>query len=914
MFSWIRSIVLLVGFSLVLASTSQAAGTDVDRIGDLEESLDIIWVLAAAAIALMMQAGFMCVESGLVRAKNSINVAVKNVLNFLVAISAFWLAGFGLMFGESSFGIVGGSWFAIVEEPTPWISAVFVFQAVFCGTAATIVSGAVSERMRLSAYLAITVITTTVFYPIFGHWVWGSTLYPGQAGWLESLGFIDFAGSTVVHAVGGWVALAATIVVGPQLGRFDDQGSSLPVQPHSLLLVCLGTVLLLFGWLGFNCGSTLSATPKIAGIAMRTLLAASAGGLVSMTLSMAMSGTLLPKPQSLVNGILAGLVAISAGCASVNVLGAVCIGAVGSIAAASAFEFLARSPLVDDAVGVISVHAVGGAVGTVATALFMTESALAANGLSRWDQLGTQCLGTVIAFLWTFPLAYILIRILNRFHPLRVSVENEILGLNVAEHGAISTHLDLAGSMRDMAEAGDYHLASKVEVETGTELGDLATSFNRMIEEVIYKQARMIAGFEYADEGILTITNTGLIETVNPAIKMMFQCERHELIGQPLSGFVSNTDVDSDNWDRIDQWTSGNHDYLGHRKDGSTFPVEVSANETQLNAQTLFTVIIRNMSERVPLEIPLAQARKMEAVGQLAAGIAHEINTPIQYIGENVKFLQESFTSLDEFFEATLALLDVGDEDAIDTVLIERIRQAVDHAEISYLRDEMPVAITQSIEGITRVATIVQSMKDYSHPGSPTMMAVDLNRSIQSTLTVAEGEWKNVAKLETDFDEDLPPIMCLSGELNQAILNLVVNAAHAIGDQADGVPTKLGTISVGTRQVDNSVEIRVADSGHGISEKNLKKIFDPFFTTKAVGKGTGQGLALTYRIIVENHGGTIQCDSQVGVGTTFTICISIHGRVNESSVSLDVADESNLAKKTTQTISGQTTFQKAECI
>lgn len=877
----------LTAFAGFISSTfmlSPAAAGDAGRERNLAETVDIVWILIAAILAFGMQGGFMCLESGMARAKNTINVAIKNLMDVIIAVGVFWLFGFGLMFGDSYLGVIGSSQFFPQFEATPWLAAFFVFQAVFCGTAATIDSGAIAERTKFSAYLLISTMTSAMIYPVFGHWAWGGLLHEGQAGWLEALGFVDFAGSTVVHSVGGWVALAAVIVIGPRIGRFDENGNPQTILPHSLTLTCLGTFLLFLGWFGFNCGSTLKATPQIAEIAMHTLISASAGGWVGAGLSAMFHPDRLPKIEDITNGTLGGLVAITAGCASVPAYGAVCIGLLGGTAVY--FSRLAMEHVfqLDDVVGSVPVHGVAGAVGTIFTAVFMSHEALLANGLTRWQQLGVQCLGAGTAFVWAFGIAFIALKLMNRWISLRVCKEHERMGLNVSEHGAPSTLLELANSMHQVAEDGCYEAATRVPVERGTEVGDLAKSFNRMIDAVAEHQSRMTAIVENAGEGILALNEIGEIESVNAAAEGMFQYVESELRGVPFPRIVkdaADTEAASQEPDPaafVEQFLGKGHEVTGIRKDETSFPLELAVSRIENNPTTLYTVVAHDLSNRKRLETQLAHARKMEAVGQLAAGIAHEINTPIQYVSENAKFLRDSFSSLEEFFEATLTLVDAFGDEPLEPALVDRIKKAVHEADLDYLRDEMPTAIEQSLEGTQRVATIVQSMKEFSHPGTKQKSVVDLNHAIQSTITVARGEWKRVADLETDFDNELPPVPCLPGELNQSILNLIVNAAHAIESARQQDETSPGRITVRTRQVDPWAEIRISDTGTGISKKEQGKIFDPFYTTKPIGKGTGQGLAITHAVVVEKHGGTISVESEVGRGTTFTIRIPLEDK------------------------------------
>ncbi|HLO67854.1 MAG TPA: ATP-binding protein [Holophaga sp.] len=276
--------------------------------------------------------------------------------------------------------------------------------------------------------------------------------------------------------------------------------------------------------------------------------------------------------------------------------------------------------------------------------------------------------------------------------------------------------------------------------------------------------------------------------------------------------------------------------------------------------------------ERLSLEVQLRQAQKLEAIGQLAAGIAHEINTPTQYVGDNLKFLLDAFRDLQ-------GALDAWEAQASGALGGAEARLAREEADLPYLRDEIPRALEQSLEGIARVTRIVKAMKDFSHPGGETMVEVDLNRSIESTVTVCRHEWKYVADIVLDLDPALPRVLCHPGEINQAVLNLVVNAAHAIADGSPGGAK--GTITVTTAHRDGWAEIRVRDTGTGIPESVRARIFDPFFTTKEVGRGTGQGLAIVHNVAVERHGGTVAFETEMGRGSEFILRIPATGRDQE---------------------------------
>jgi signal transduction histidine kinase len=271
------------------------------------------------------------------------------------------------------------------------------------------------------------------------------------------------------------------------------------------------------------------------------------------------------------------------------------------------------------------------------------------------------------------------------------------------------------------------------------------------------------------------------------------------------------------------------------------------------------------------LKEQLLQAQKLESVGHLAAGIAHEINTPTQYIGDNVRFMKDAFEDMKELLAHYERLLLLAKSGTLTHEAVQEIEEAVKRVDACYLLDEIPKAVDQTLDGIARVSTIVSAMKEFSHPGTKEKIPVDLNHAIASTITVARNEWKYVADLETVFDPALPPILCLPGELNQVILNLIVNAAHAIANVIPDGGSGKGKIMVQTVSLPEWAEIRIQDTGSGIPEGIRTRIFDPFFTTKEIGKGTGQGLAIARSVIVDKHAGTIHFETETGKGTTFII-------------------------------------------
>jgi len=400
----------------------------------LSNNIDLLWLYVCSVLVFIMQAGFLCLESGLTRRKNSINVAIKNLADFCLTTVVFWVIGFSLMFGVSNAGWFGSSklFLDFSLEPT-FLSAFFIFQVMFCGAAVTIMSGAIAERMRFSSYLIVTVLVSALIYPLFGHWAWAG-LDTGEAnGWLNGMGFVDFAGSSVVHSVGGWVSLAVLLIIGPRIGRFPSEGKSQNIYPSNLPLATLGVVLLFIGWIGFNGGSTLTLNDQVSLIIVNTIIAGSIGAVSAGLLGYVVQNRL--NVTQFMNGCLGGLVAITANCFAVTTPVAALIGLVGGMITIGVEELL-ENRKIDDAVGAIPVHLGAGIWGTLAVGLY-GDPAILGTGLTRMEQIGVQLLGVIVCGVWTFCIAYSVLKVVNYFYPLRVTRDHELLGLNISEHGVL---------------------------------------------------------------------------------------------------------------------------------------------------------------------------------------------------------------------------------------------------------------------------------------------------------------------------------------------------------------------------------------------------------------------------------------------------------------------------------------------
>jgi len=450
----------------------------------LSQNIDTLWVINCAILVFIMQAGFMCMESGLSRHKNSINVALKNAADFGVSVVMFWIFGFGLMFGTSYKGIIGTDLFFFKTDISMY-QTYFVFQAMFVATAATIISGAVAERMKFAGYLIVTIIATSIIYPTIGHWAWSSSylskLYETdkmlKVGWLTEMGFVDFAGSTIVHSVGGWIALAGVIILGPRIGKYSEAnkgkftGSSFPIA-------ILGTLILWFGWFGFNGGSNGAMDETVPLILINTFLAAAFGLLTGLFISYATKKK--PDPMYIVLGPLAGLVAITASCNSVDSVSAIIIGIIGCLLAIITSELLEKLEI-DDVVGAIPVHLAAGIWGTLAVAIF-SDLEILGTDLSRIEQFKIQAIGIFAVGIFSFIISYFFLKIINNFYPLRVDPIHEELGLNIAEHGAVSVEHDLISVLDKQSSSGDLKIRGPQDPFTAG--GVIGLYYNKMMNKL----------------------------------------------------------------------------------------------------------------------------------------------------------------------------------------------------------------------------------------------------------------------------------------------------------------------------------------------------------------------------------------------------------------------------------------------
>ena len=865
--------------------------------------IDTLWVLVCAFLVFVMQGGFLCLEAGLTRRKNNINVAIKNISDLGLSVVLFWGLGYGLMFGPLSDGKIDSwSFFLNFSHMTPEAIVFFIFQAMFCSTAVTIVSGAVAERMTLRGYLVAAGLVSGILYPIFGRWVWNGANYSETAGWLGQKGFIDFAGSTVVHSVGGWAALATVLLIGPRLGRFSKKRDQQNMTSSDPVLALLGAILLWFGWFGFNGGSLFEWNEQIPQIIANTLLSGASGLTTVLLWKLIRRQTV--EVTAPINGAIAGLVAITANCHAVSSLSALVIGVIGTIIMMSVTHLLEKWRI-DDAVGVIPVHLGAGLWGTLAVALFGDLTVLG-TGLGRWPQFQAQVSGVLACGLWSFSITLVVLVVVQKFVRLRVTRKQEYLGLNISEHGARSDFYDLYSTMKTHIKTGD--LRPRVEANTFTEVGQISNWYNQVVMSLEQVIARLDAIVTTAVESIITVDpETLVLKSTNPATQVIFGYPWLQLIGKPLTMLIDVNDgiaFGIQNKSSLQTLlsagcqTGDSLEGIGIGPMGRRFPIEMTVTLSRVGAEKFWTIMARDVSDRKKTEAALQKSElearknaqqlkaaldklqqaqssllqnaKMSSLGQVVAGVAHEINNPVSFIHGNL-------THSREYIQDLLQALDAYQKHAIH--LPPEVQSEIDQLDLDFLKRDFPEILNSMQNGTNRIQAIVQSLRNFSRVDEAGCKVVDIHSGLDSTLMILGPQLESAETLtKIDVQKEygvLPKLECYPGALNQVFFNIISNAIEALRiRQHDAEPCRLLIrTTVMQAEMEGNIAIAISDNGDGIPEHVQQKIFDPFFTTKQVGDGTGMGLAISYQIVVDQHGGHLQCHSQEGQGTTFTIML-----------------------------------------
>lgn len=815
------------------------------------------WILLSAFLVMTMQVGFCMLEAGLVRQKNSINVAYKNLMDFIVAGLVFWAVGFGVMYGTGhASGLFGTDMF--LKSHADGATAFFLFQLVFCSAAATIVGGALAERTRLSGYLIISALVAAVFYPLMGHWAWGGVLENGPQGWLEAKGFIDFAGSTVVHGTGGWLALAAVLVVGPRLGRFDDKLP--PIRGSNYPVATVGVLVLWFGWFGFNGGSALEFNETVPNILVNTSLSAAAGGFA--LLSWAWVKEKKPNIAASLNGTIAGLVGVTAGAHLYEAVDAVIVGVVCATACGVGTRLLERWKI-DDVIGAWPAHAVAGAAGTLLVAILGDMSGFPGE-VSRPEQFLIQAMGVGTVALWAFGAGYIVLFGVNKLLPLRVSEEDERIGLNIAEHDASTDLVELVGEMHAHRAKGDFDMP--VAVEPHTEVGQIATEYNRVLERVrleietreeAYRQLEEASEFRFifenAHEGILQFARSGTVSKANPAAVALLGFQSEEDLIEGTGKWLSRLEgVDREQQLKrmirlLNEEGVAREVELSFVRnvDGRSGHVQIDLRrvigsdgaETTVLA-SIIDISDRKASDRLRIERDTAKAAS-QAKSEFLANMSHEIRTPLngvtgmlellsqtQLDSRQSRFIQVAGSSADALLSVINDILDVS---KIEAGKLELEETAFPLPEL--LADVLDIFAPQAASKGIELASLIPT-------NIPDRVIGDPER------------------------------------LRQIFVNLIGNALKF---------TDSGTVTLRCRTTSKSHDharfhFDIEDSGQGILPAERDRLFEAFTqadtsTTRKHG-GTGLGLTIT-RQLVELMGGTISVDSEPGQGTTFHIDLDL---------------------------------------
>ncbi|MDF3128505.1 ammonium transporter [Kiritimatiellaeota bacterium B1221] len=811
-----------------------------------EALLDIMWILLCAGFVFLMQGGFLCLESGVTRSKNSINVAFKNIVDFGLAVLLYWVISYGLMFGSSAAGWVGtdGFFYTISGEEAPFQYSVFIFQAMFCATGATIISGATAERLRFYAYLFITAVFSVLVYPFVGHWVWATDYLGNPSGWLAEKGFLDFAGSSVVHSTGGWVSLALLILVGPRLGRFDDKGKAVEIPGSNMPLAMLGTTLLVFGWFGFNGGSTLSFGGGVPLILMNTLLGAVGG--MTVVLGFIPITKKLPDPGLVMNGAIAGLVGVTANCNLTGPVAAIIIGAVAGVIMLGTVRLLEYLKI-DDAVGAIPAHLTPGIWGTLAVAFFADAEVMGLESVDRMSMFETQFIGVIVIGFWSFCLSYVLFYLIKKFVPLRVSAEEEHAGLNISEHNARTETLFLLQDMEMHARTGD--LSKRVRVEPFTEVGQIARQYNKVIDTLDLTMSRLKSIFQDLHDGIITFNSEGNVLSMNPAAGKFYGLEPAMagglsawdlLVPESRDDLEVHQPVDHEPFDPFRAGVMQEIHYFrkNSRKDEV---VEFVASKGSFNNEVIYTGLIRDVSETV--QTKRSKSRLMSKLvgaqqSQFYAGMCKQSVPVLRNLSKRI-------------YDLSLSLPRTIPDPRLKTL-------ENDAQEILHLTDDLRYVEMQGSLPVKEVA-----------------LAPFLENFLQNLVSEAKYPEFGETKLSIDLDDNSLQALVAPSALEQVLEILLLLSCRESGVEK-GVVVKLESCYLdhplsGTEVIPAGeyLTLHLVDEGEGIPEAEL----DEFFEGRDR-KYKDIDLAMA-ESMVRHMNGFMDVDSTLGEGTTLSIYLPI---------------------------------------
>lgn len=812
----------------------------------MSQPIDVLFIVLSTMLVFMMQAGFMMLEAGFTRNKNSINVVMKNIADFALSALAFWLLGYGLMFGLSQAGLFGIDNFLPETNPASIQDIIFfLFQLMFCGTCVTIVAGAIVERARFSAYLWISVFVAALIYPVYGHWVWNGENLNQATGWLNSLGFVDFAGGSVVHSVGGWVALAMLIVIGPRLGRYDAKGKPQKIPASNLPLATVGVILLWLGWFGFNGGSALAFDEAAIRALINTTMAGSMGLVAAYIYSLILYRHV--DVSLLLNGTLAGLVSITASAAVVGIGESLIIGAIAVLFMLGTEKLLDRFRI-DDAIGAVSVHLGAGIWATLAVGLFGRLELLGTD-LSRLEHIEIQLVGILACALWTFPASYLFGLFISKYFGLRVSEEEEVMGLNISEHNARSDLFDLFETMERQAQTGDMNI--RVPVEPFTETGRIAERYNHLMDSLQQAIDRAEAIVYTVNDALVTFTSNDFrILSINPAAEKSFGYTNAQLEAKSffvLLPSIPNLDAMAAFVDEMIA-TESMVELLALRSTGEKFLVELSMAYFEQGNSSFYTAAFRDISQRKQAEEQRQRLRELELKSSLAlensrlkseflSSVTHELRTPLNAL----------------IGYAGLLLMGVrGELDSDARTVVQSMEESGKH-------------LLMLVNDVLDLDKIESGSFQFSN--NPLDIRFFLKKWLEHTHILAQQ--KNL-QLEANINPSFPPMILGDGDrLTQIALNLLSNAIKF---------TDKGRVELQVLSNGSSWQMMVSDTGIGMTEADKAIIFEKFRQVDGSNSrqygGTGLGLSIVQQLVLA-MGGSIEVESVPQEGSRFIVTLPL---------------------------------------